>query len=269
MIQKQKIHSDKGFRYRLKISKTGELKFISHLDWQKLIYYSIRKSGLKINYSQGYNPAPKISVGIALPLFIQGKNEYIDIELQEEIADNIIKEKLNSILPENSQISDIVKISKDKPSIEKEVCWAVYRAIPENTEENTKINIESIAKEFLLKQNILIDKQSKKGIKKVNIRPGVYSLHFDKDNNILEFTLKAGVGLINQPQSVSSESTSEDVSIKEIPSAPKEEEKLLMQEKVSVSSIRADEFLKILTPEMDWRITREKLLDCNFNELIN
>lgn len=247
------IHTNSGFKYRLKISKTGHLKFISHLDWHKLVYTAIRKSGLKINYSQGFNPAPKISIGTALPLFIEGKKEYIDIELQEETADNIIKDKLNNILPETSQISEIVKIPKEEASIEKRVCWAVYKAIPQSQEINKKFNIESIAKEFLLKQNIIIDKHSKKGIKKIDIRPGVYSLNFDKSNNILEFTLKAGAGIADKLSNTYLEGY----------------EKLLMKEPVSISSIRADEFLKILTPEINWRITREKLLDSNFNELIN
>ncbi len=302
-MQKHKIYTETGFKYRLKAQKTGDLKFISHLDWQKLIYTAIRRSGLKINYSQGFNPTPKISIGIALPLFIEAKNEYIDIELQQEVADNIIKEKLNSILPGNSRISDVVKIPKDKSSIQKRVCWAVYKAIPLNSEINTKINIETIAKEFLLKQNIVIDKHSKKGIKKVNIRPGVYSLNFDKENNILEFTLKAGGGCIKEPPPENPQKTGEGCCIKEpspenpqktgegccikepSPENPQKtgedcmresatdnpgtDERLLMDEETSVSSIRADEFLKILTPEINWRITREKLLDNNFNEIMN
>ncbi|HSA06349.1 MAG TPA: TIGR03936 family radical SAM-associated protein [Candidatus Gastranaerophilales bacterium] len=250
-MEKQITYSENGCKYRLKISKTGCLKFISHLDWQKLIYYSIKKAGLKLNYSQGFNPAPKISIGVALPLFIEGKNEYVDIEFQEEIDENIIKDKLNNILPENSQISNIVKIPKNKDCLEKTVCWAVYKAFADQELINKKINIESLAKELLLKENIIIEKSSKKGLKKIDIKPGIYSLQFDSENNILEFILKAGIGNI-QENNISDENNG-----------------LLLNEKVSISSVRADEFVKILTPEINWRITREKLLDCNFNELMN
>ena len=218
-----KVFSEKGYKYRMKIFKTGYLKFISHLDWQKLIYTAIRKSGLKINYSQGFNPTHKISIGIALPLFIEGKNEYVDIELREEIAENIIKRKLNRELPENSQIKEIVKIPKNIECVEKLVRWAVYRAYPQEISTIEKNNLESIAKEFLLKENIVIEKQTKKGLKKIDIRPLVHSLSFDKESNILEFI---------------------------------------------ISSFRADEFVKILNPEIDWRITRERLLDSDFKELI-
>ncbi len=235
-----KVYTEKGHKYRLKISKTGYLRFISHLDWQKLIYTAIRKSGMKINFSQGFNPTPKISVGIALPLFIEGKGEYIDIELQEKVAEHVIKEKLNEILPETSQISKIVNLSGSTQSIEKQVCWAVYRAYPEETSIIEKNYLESIAKEFLLKENIVIEKSSKKGVKKIDIRPLIYSLNYNKDENILEFTLARC--LQNSPENI--------------------------DKQFSIGSIRADEFVKILTPEIDWRITREKLLDNNFNELI-
>ena len=43
----------------------------------------------------------------------------------------------------------------------------------------------------------------------------------------------------------------------------------LMEEKKLVSSLRADTFVKTLTPEINWSIIRKKLLDCNFNELIS
>jgi len=235
-----KVYTETGYKYRMKISKTGYLKFISHLDWQKLIYTAIRKSGMKINYSQGFNPSPKISIGVALPLFIEGENEYIDIELQEKMDEHVIKEKLNEILPETSQISKIVKLPENSRCIEKQVCWAVYKAYPEESSIIEKNNLESIAKQFLLKENIVIEKSSKKVVKKIDIRPLIHSLNFNKDENILEFTLARCI----------------DNCVENI------------EKQFSIGSVRADEFVKILTPEINWRITREKLLDNNFNELI-
>ncbi len=240
-----KLYSDNGYKYRLKMSKTGYLRFISHLDWQKLIYTAIRKSGFKINYSQGFNPSPKISLGIAIPLFVEGKNEYVDVEFQEEISENTIKEKLNALLPENSQISAIVKIPKQQKSIQNDIYWAKYSAICENSEIIKKINIESIAKDLLLKENIIIEKRTKKGIKQIDIKPGIQSLSFNQETQILEFTLKTGGGVIEKSQN----------------------KEFLIDKKTSISSVRADEFVKLLTPDTNWRITRERLLDYQFNEL--
>jgi len=37
---------------------------------------------------------------------------------------------------------------------------------------------------------------------------------------------------------------------------------------VSNSTLRADQFLNFLTPEIEWDIVREKLLDFEFKELV-
>lgn len=222
------------YRYRMKIQKLNDLKYISHLDWQKLIYSAIRKAGLKINFTQGFNPTPKLSLALALPIFMEGKAEYADIELQENLSTDEIKEKLNKFLPEYSKILEIVKISKQNLSVDKEVCWAKYTAIPVDEKKVEKNFLKSIVKNTLLEENIVIDKDSKKGLKKINIRPSIYSLEVDEKNGQckLEFILKTGQGTDN-----------------------------------NISALRADKFLNYLIPEVEWKIVREVLLNSELKVL--
>ena len=246
-------NDDDIHRYRIKIQKTNELKYISHLDWQKLLYAAIRKAGLKINFTQGFNPSPKISLAVALPIFVEGIAECADIELQENISPEKIKERLNAFLPENSKILEIVNISKDKISIEKAVYWAKYKAFPVEQEKIKKIDLKSIVKNCLLQDNIVIEKISKKNcLKKVDIRPAIHSLNIYESNGRyeLDFILKAGQD--REPiKLISLENSLSDCQIE-----------------VSNSTLRADHFLNILIPEIEWDIVREKLLDFEFNELL-
>jgi radical SAM-linked protein len=231
-------------RYRMKLQKTGELRYISHLDWQKLLYSSIRKAGIKINFTQGFNPGPKLSLAVALPLFIIGEGEYADMELQEDIPPEEIKKRLNEILPENSKILKIVKISKAEISIDKAVYWAKYTAFPIDPEKVEKINLKSIVKNHLLKDNIIIEKNSKKGLKKIDIRPAIHTLIVDESNGQykLDFILKAGQEITSKKPDCTIEILS--------------------------STLRADDFLNFLTPEVNWNVVREKLLDFKLEELI-
>ena len=253
--EKTKVHaenSDNAYRYRMKLRKTNELKYISHLDWQKLIYSAVRKAGLKINFSQGFNPSPKFSLAVALPLFTEGVAECADIEMQENISSEEIKEKLNTFLPESSKIQEIVNISKDKISIEKAVYWAEYSALPVDLEKIEKINLKSIVKNALLQDNIIIEKFSKKNcLKKVDIRSAIHSLIIDESNGQykLDFILKAGQD--REPIRM--------ISLDSLPDCKIE---------VSNSTLRADQFLNFLTPEIEWDIVREKLLDFEFKELV-
>lgn len=254
-VKQIKVYSESSenvHRYRMKIQKVGELKYISHLDWQKLIYSAVRKAGMKINFTQGFNPSPKLALAVALPLFVEGIAEMADIELQEYFSPEEIKEKLNKFLPENSKILEIVNISKDIISIEKAVYWAKYSALPTDSKKIKKINLKSIVKNCLLQENIIIEKLSKKScLKKVDIRPAIHSLIIDESNgqNKLDFILKAG---------------QDRVAEKIIPIGNNSPGCII---EVSNSTLRADSFLNVLTPDIGWDIVREKLLDFKFEEL--
>ena len=71
-------------KYRLKLTKTGILRYFSHLDWQNTFLKALARSGLNVAFSQGFNPSMKVSLGVALPLFIQSECELVDIEIYEE-----------------------------------------------------------------------------------------------------------------------------------------------------------------------------------------
>ena len=78
-------------RYRIKLTKKGILKYFSHLDWQNTFYKAVARTNLNVAFSMGYNPMMKISMGVALPLFIESDCEFIDIELLEDTPVNTIK----------------------------------------------------------------------------------------------------------------------------------------------------------------------------------
>ena len=179
------------FRYRIKLTKTGILRYFSHLDWQNTFFKAISRTNLKVAFSQGFNPTMKISMGIALPLFAQSECELVDIELNEEITEQTLKEILTANLPKECQIISIVKIEKSALSIDRTVHWAEYKIrLPKNVLydfEDLKYNTDRV----LSSEEIFIEKKNKKGlIKKVDIKPAIKSYRFEED--CLFIILKAG-----------------------------------------------------------------------------
>ncbi len=71
-------------KYRIKLTKTGILRYFSHLDWQNTFHKAIARSGLNVVFSQGFNPSMKVSLGVALPLFVESECELVDIEIYNE-----------------------------------------------------------------------------------------------------------------------------------------------------------------------------------------
>ena len=55
---------------RLKITKEGDVRFISHLEYARTINRSLRRAKLPVAYSEGFNPHIKMSLASALGLSI-------------------------------------------------------------------------------------------------------------------------------------------------------------------------------------------------------
>ncbi len=219
------------FRYRIKLTKTGILRYFSHLDWQNTFFKALSRSGLNIAFSQGFNPAMKVSMGVALPLFAQSLCELADIELYDNLQTEDVKQKLEKVLPAGSEILSIVKIDKSAKSIDTTVCWAEYEIkLFDDTLydfEDFKYNTDRV----LNSQEIFIEKKNKKGlIKKIDIKPCIKSYKFS--GNSLFIILKTGQNLEG-----------------------------------GIPSLRADVLMNIIAPDVKFDITRTGFFDENNREL--
>lgn len=185
-------HNEVPTRYRLKLTKEGSLKYLSHLDWQNTIIKSLYRSGLKLNFSQGFNPTPKISLGIALPVFVESVTEFIDIEFFDNIGKDELKEKLSKAFPSQIRVLDLKEIPRKEASIDNTAEWAEYEFSPiEKDIYPVKSLLYDINAKFSENEEILIEKKNKKGIKRtIDIKPSIRSIS-ERDNKIV-MVLKAG-----------------------------------------------------------------------------
>ncbi len=99
------------FRYKLRFSKTGIMKYISHRDILNFFRCVFRILEIPLVYSQGYNPRPKIRIAFPLPLMVEGINEIMEIFTYRRINSEKIKEEINNLLNNpNLKIVDIDEI---------------------------------------------------------------------------------------------------------------------------------------------------------------
>ena len=221
--------SDSIKKYRAKVTKKGYLKYLSHLDWQNTLVKGLFRSQLPVVFTEGFNPIPKISLGAALPIFIESLTEFIDFELYGDLPSDEIKDRLNAVLDENARIINIYEIPKKAESLDITTQWARYEISPLD-EGIFKIEfLEYIKDKLTSEDEIFLKKKTKKGVDKlINIKHSVRDVEF-KDNK-LYVTLKTGQN-------------------KEIP------------------ALRADDLMKIFYPETKFNITRTALYDKDFNLL--
>lgn len=213
------------FKYRIKLTKTGILRYFSHLDWQNTFFKALSRSGVDIAFSQGFNPSMKVSMGVALPLFAQSKSELVDIEAYDDLTPLELKLKLEKVMPQGCEIISIVKIEKSSKSIDTTVCWAEYEVKIFNDTlydfEDLKYNTDRV----LSSEEIFIEKKNKKGlIKKTDIKKSIKSYRFD--DNSLFIVLKTGQNLEG-----------------------------------GIPSLRADVLMELISPNIKFDITRTRFFD--------
>jgi radical SAM-linked protein len=97
----------KPVKIRVEFSKTGRLRFLSHLELMILFHRAIRRASVPIEYSKGFHPAPNISFGPPLSVGVAGLSEYFDMEVRPPFDLIMYMRKLNELLPEGVFIKDM------------------------------------------------------------------------------------------------------------------------------------------------------------------
>ena len=110
--------NDTPFRVRVCYSKTGNLRFIGHLDTQRLFERALRRSTLPIRYTQGFSKHIRLNLASALPLGFIGRAEMLDFWLDEPMDPQKIHEKLQNALPGEIHILELYQVENSLPSLQ-------------------------------------------------------------------------------------------------------------------------------------------------------
>jgi len=81
-------------RYRIRFSKAGLLRWISHRDLARLWERLLRRAALRLSMTEGFHPKPRIAFPSALALGVEGANEVVEIELAEEMSPSDLLQRL-------------------------------------------------------------------------------------------------------------------------------------------------------------------------------
>ena len=154
-----------------KYSKTGYLKYISHLDVLRFIQRSVKRAGIKAKYSEGFNPHMKTSFGYPLSLGIESIGEYFELELNENIEPELFKDKMNSVMPKEMQIIK-ADYSNDAESLMKRCAYARYLISIEHNFDENKLNeyFEEMLTEGVIYKRQKINKKNKLVTKELNTK---------------------------------------------------------------------------------------------------
>lgn len=175
---------------RVFYSKTGPAKYISHLDITRCMQRSLKRAGIPVWYTQGFNPHMYMAFALPLSLGYESVCEAMDLRLTETVDFEAMKQQLNEALPRNLRVLSVGS-QEQKPQ---EIRFADYevRICTKHPE------VFSTAFQMFLEQpEILVEKRTKKGIKEIDIKPDMAIRDIKTEGDEVLLTLRTTAGQRN------------------------------------------------------------------------
>lgn len=160
-------------RMLVRFGKNARLRFISHLDLQRFLHMALNRTGLPIQYSQGFNPHPVMAFGSALALGWTSEYEILDVKLSAPMGRRRCEEAMRFALPDELPVLEVKLVDDRRPSIMSQVYASDY--VVQFSGENADAVLSAIDG-FLAEKHVYAMKKSKSGEKEIDIRPLVLSL---------------------------------------------------------------------------------------------
>jgi radical SAM-linked protein len=186
-------------RIRVTFSKSGSLIYTGALDLQKLWERVLRRAELKVAYTQGFSPGPRINLASALPLGVTGENELADFWFTEAPDLDTFCEKVNRSSPPGLHALQAEFVPLSTPALQTRVDSSEYRTGLFPAEQLPGI-IESV-KSILEAETIPRERRGKP----YDLRPLILGLVLHPNENgsgVLEMHLKAREGATGRADEV-------------------------------------------------------------------
>lgn len=166
----------------LRLEKGEKVKYISHLDMQRLFQRALRRAKMPCAYSQGFNPHMLVSFACALPVGVCSEAEYAEVVLDGFVPPCDATARLNAVLPDGVKILNAAEPKDTDPTVGSVIALAEY-----SFRLKSDASVEDKIASMLKKDEILIEKKTKKGFATVNVRNMIHRVK--QQGNLIFATL--------------------------------------------------------------------------------
>lgn len=189
-------------KVRIKFRKYGPVRFIGHLDVMRYFQKAIRRAEIDITYTGGFSPHQIMTFAAPLGVGIVSDGEYMDIQINAlpkgenglTACETMVK-RLNAvgvrgldavsarILPENAgnAMASVAAAS-----------YTVRFREGKRPQDWNDAAAQRLIDSFLSQGEILVEKQTKNGVRTVDLRPGIYELSWRNDSFFLLVDASSG-----------------------------------------------------------------------------
>ncbi|MBQ9211997.1 MAG: DUF2344 domain-containing protein [Clostridia bacterium] len=154
--------------------KNERVRHIGHLDIQRAVQRGLRRSGLPVAYSNGFNPHILVTFASALSTGAAGKREIMDVKMAEQVTEQEFLSRMNAAMPPEMQLSSARGVEDKHPALMASLKAGMYEIILREEVQAEQL-IPAIDK-MMAQEEIQVPRKTKSGIKDVNMKPLIYAL---------------------------------------------------------------------------------------------
>jgi radical SAM-linked protein len=159
---------------RLFFAKQGRGVYISHLDMVRAMARGLSRAGIRVKYTEGFNPIPYLVFGQPLSLGYAGMREVCDFTiLSDDMPVEAVASTLAAVMPE------VVFPIGTVPPVNKlgAITMADYTVCLKSKEPVTKAQVDEVLK----KPELIVLKKTKRGEAMTDIAPLIDFLEVAED----------------------------------------------------------------------------------------
>lgn len=177
--------------HRLRFSKVGRARYISHLDLMSTFQRAFLRAGVDIKHTEGYNPHAFVSIPLPLSVGFGSECEVLDFQLLGETPMEAVPAKLNHVLPEGIVVEKCYVA--DKPA--KALTYVNY-IITMEYENGTPVGAAATILDLFSRESLVVSKRSKKaksGMVEVDVIPLIsrYTVEGRRDSITIDAVIRA------------------------------------------------------------------------------
>lgn len=186
-----------ALKVRIKFSKSGNMKFIGHLDTMRYFQKAMRRANIDIAYSTGFSPHQIMSFAAPLGVGITSEGEYMDIEVNSTASTQVSIAALNEAMVRGFSVLDYRRLPDDAKTAMSLVSCADYTLTYREGYESDRTFeelCEAVHAFYEVPKKLEIVKQTKKSQKIIDLKQLVYDFKALQVEGKPAFYLKVSTG---------------------------------------------------------------------------
>lgn len=163
-------------RVWIRIGKMNRLRYVSHLDMQRLMHRALNRTELPFAWSQGFNPHPVMSFASAMAMGWTSEYEIVDIKMAADVTAQQVADVMSKALPPDMPVI-AARVVDDRKPAPMALLEAADYAI--TIESPGALKIQGAIEGYMAKDSVMAMRKTKTGEKEADIRPMTYALKED------------------------------------------------------------------------------------------